>query len=219
MVSRELLKEAIIKKIRNYYSDLGQAIRGRVSDRTSTQYGKKIKDLTPHKKDIAGAYDSIGGRGSFMKDLDAVRFNSQGQSAYKRDAKGLGKIKEKLKEKISIMEGVKNPTYRQKKLKERFDKQVEWTDKEKDLSEAKESLFKNLNRTDRSTYRKNIEKALKEYKLKQTYNNRGKLIDAAKVHATGAGAVGLTGIAGYQDYKRKKKHAAKMAAKKAAKKG
>lgn len=44
-------KAKLFKKVKDYYSNLGKSFTGRVRSKDSTQYGKKIKALVPHKKD------------------------------------------------------------------------------------------------------------------------------------------------------------------------
>lgn len=50
--TRELLKEALIRRLAQSVGSLGKAFTGRVSDVASSQYGKKISSLKPNKLDL-----------------------------------------------------------------------------------------------------------------------------------------------------------------------
>lgn len=141
-------KQAIIKTIKNKVQDIGNAFRGRVSDRTSSQYGKLISELKPHKGDLLSDKKSRQKLVYLPEDID--------------------KFKEVVKKKKVISKQLRED------LKDQYGKSVNWRANKWDdavTSHGNLRYYTERDKYRRKRLKKRIGESLKNYKDSQSRRN------------------------------------------------
>lgn len=197
VVQDTLNKEAIFKKLKDHVVDVIHASKGRVSDRSLKQYGKKVSTLQALPEDIKGIYNSLSPAGDLR---DAFKDNSdllKKYEAHLADEESASKTIEHLREFLNDPDFYSSD--KAKKLRIRVNKQRDKIDPAK-LQRLRESTS-NL----KSRHDSRVNKSLSELKKRESSKNFNKVMYGGYLPAMAVAVGGSSALAAYIDSKKDKK--------------